>query len=419
MPYIHKKTFDIIQDSNIDGDLEDYFEVDEPIALPIQELNRKGYATKFCCCGHSFYSNGEAFVSPETKNCDHIIVGAYATEDMPDGSHRILFRNYPVHQAYIIFADDAVLPPAPAGWYYDERSLIRDYSDDLDAFSFMGAMLRSMKDLYRWSQRLPQSGKEQAADMWETEFLFAIKDYMTGSGFQLEGSISDEIESREKGKEYSLSDHIRGLIYSLMTNQTSWKRIVPHLDEVDGIFFQYDIDKIKAQPGVYFSDALFGIKCGNRKTTAQMATLHDNISVLERISDEYGSMDAFVTSAPAYGIVEMLSTNNSKYKLRQVGEALAWEYLRNVGIDGAKPDLHLRRFFGRNRMGYSQRENATVQEVLDAVEQLSAKTGFRKCTIDSLIWSFCADGYGEVCSATPHCNECVINHYCKHQEVRI
>ena len=54
MAYIHKKTFDILQESNIDDFLDDYFECDDLIALPIQILNQKGYKTRFCCCGHPF-----------------------------------------------------------------------------------------------------------------------------------------------------------------------------------------------------------------------------------------------------------------------------------------------------------------------------------------------------------------------------
>ena len=70
-------------------------------------------------------------------------------------------------------------------------------------------------------------------------------------------------------------------------------------------------------------------------TKAQMEALPDNIRTLRRIEDEYGSVDSFITSEPADVIVEKLSKGASSYKLKMLGEALAWEYLRNVGIDGA------------------------------------------------------------------------------------
>ena len=49
----------------------------------------------------------------------------------------------------------------------------------------------------------------------------------------------------------------------------------------------------------------------------------------------------------------MKDLSEGKYKLKYVGKALAWEYLRNVGVDGAKPDTHLKRILGSNRLGYS------------------------------------------------------------------
>ena len=133
-----------------------------------------------------------------------------------------------------------------------------------------------------------------------------------------------------------------------------------------------------------------------------MEALPDNIRVFRRIEDEFGSIDAFITSAPANVIVEKISNGSSPYKMKMLGEALGWEYLRNVGIDGAKPDTHLRRFLGADRMGTREHSPATVSEVNEQVAKLSEETGMSKVEIDNLIWSFCADGFGEICTATPH-----------------
>lgn len=54
MAYMHKKTFDIYAEVHDIQNPDDYFVVDDLIALPIQILNRKGYTTKFCCVGHPF-----------------------------------------------------------------------------------------------------------------------------------------------------------------------------------------------------------------------------------------------------------------------------------------------------------------------------------------------------------------------------
>ena len=102
-----------------------------------------------------------------------------------------------------------------------------------------------------------------------------------------------------------------------------------------------------------------------------------------------------------------------------MGEALVWEYLRNVGIDGVKPDTHIRRFLSGNRMGAPLVASpASVEDVYRQVNQLSEKTGLLKAEIDNLIWSFCAEGYGEICTAKPRCDKCPIKSKCAFVEFK-
>lgn len=239
-----------------------------------------------------------------------------------------------------------------------------------------------------------------------------MKDFLENNDL-ISNELDERVKSRCNGKQYSLSEHLYGLIGALLTNQRPWIGIKPHLDEIDKIFYDYDVEKIKSTSGDYFTEALLAIKCGNRNIKSQMDNLNTNISMMEKIEKEFGSMDAFVTSAPAYEIVKKLSDYNSEYKLKNVEVALAWEYLRNVGIDGAKPDVHLCRFLGGDRMGSNNQTPATAQEVYDTVSDLSQKSDLSIVAIDGFIWTYCADGFGKICSAVPQCNRCVIKSYCK------
>ena len=243
--------------------------------------------------------------------------------------------------------------------------------------------------------------------------MFEIKNYLRQHGLQYECEVDKFVKARNAGKKYSLEEHIRGLVYALLTNQTKWNRITPHLAEIDQIFFAYAPEQIKNVSGESLAKKIFSLKCGNISTKAQMKALADNIRIFEELEKEYGSMDAFITSDAPEVIVKKLSQSNSPYKLHQVGESLAWEYIRNVGIDGAKPDTHIRRFLGSNRMGESKGKEATIEEALSQIERLSEETGLTKATVDNIIWSFCADGYGEVCTATPHCEVCPVKTWCK------
>ena len=114
----------------------------------------------------------------------------------------------------------------------------------------------------------------------------------------------------------------------------------------------------------------------------------------------------------------MLSSHRfSETKLKQMGEALTWEYIRNVGIDGAKPDVHLRRFLGTARMGVNSQLEASVEDVYRQVEELSQATGLSKAGVDTIIWTFCAqsdESYGEICTAHPKCESCPVKNRCNY-----
>lgn len=125
---------------------------------------------------------------------------------------------------------------------------------------------------------------------------------------------NDNLQQRKKGKEFTLSDHIKGLIYSLLSNQRPWKGIVANMDKIENIFYDFHVDKIKAENPEKFVNEIRKIKCGNRNINQQMKSLSQNIAIMEEIERDYGSMDNFVTSAPAYEIVKKISDNKSKYE---------------------------------------------------------------------------------------------------------
>lgn len=246
----------------------------------------------------------------------------------------------------------------------------------------------------------------------DKHWLFILRDFLQEKGLTYGTSLPDEIKKRKDGKQYTIRDHIRAMIYSMLTNQTKWYRVEPHLPEIDKLFFEYDPDIIISTKPEYFCRGLFTLKCGNMSTSAQMKALPDNIRTFQRIEKENGSLDAFITSDSADAIVQKLSKRSSPYKLKMLGEALVWEYLRNVGVDGAKPDTHMRRFLGSDRMGSGKNAPATISEVYEQVAELSEETGLSMAEVDNLIWSFCADGFGEICTATPCCDDCPISDYC-------
>jgi len=155
--YINKETFDIIDGSNIDGDLDNYFECDEAIALPIQELNRKGYKTAFCCCGHAFPNHTEILLLSKCDDPLKTIVGAYKYEELEDETTRITAWSPAIKEGYIAFAPNCPLPPSiPEYWEYEEERVMRCYyNDKCSEFEFLMTVTYAMERLYEWAKALP------------------------------------------------------------------------------------------------------------------------------------------------------------------------------------------------------------------------------------------------------------------------
>ena len=218
-------------------------------------------------------------------------------------------------------------------------------------------------------------------------------------------------EERRKSNGFDLPRHIKGLIYALLSNHRKWEDIEPKLDKIDKLFSDYNVSFIMGKNGHYFAEGIFTLKAGNIATKNQMANLHYNISILERIEKENGGIDFYYPSMPANELVKILS-GNGPYKLRYVGKALAWEYLRNVGIDGIKPDVHTRRIMGTDRLGYSEKSVATEDEVVSAAEVIANHTRLSLSMIDALLWSFCAEGRADICGNNPNCDICPIKKHC-------
>ena len=245
-------------------------------------------------------------------------------------------------------------------------------------------------------------------------YIWEMHDYLKASGKLYHSPFGQIILQRKQGKTFSFRDHLKGFLYAQLSAQTQWSRIAAKLPQIDELFFQYNESDILAREGSYFTNALKQISCASRCTNRQMAHLRENISVLQHIASIYGSLDAYVVSKPPQDIVQDISSG--PYKLYGIGPALAWEYLRNMGIDGVKPDIHLCRFFGAHRMGESNQEQASPDEVIAIVHRMSGQLNLSMVEIDNIIWSYCASHYGEICTATPHCDACVVRKYCTRKE---
>lgn len=224
------------------------------------------------------------------------------------------------------------------------------------------------------------------------------------------------IKERENGKKFSFAEHLRGLIYAQLSNQRPWYQVQTQLPFIDTIFYDYDTDKILQQDYHYFVREIRKIKCGNISIEKQMQSLPENILRLREIEQWHGDLDHFVQMYTPDRVAKLLSSDK-KYKIKYVGFALALEYLRNVGINEIKPDVHIKRIISNRRLSLVDKEEPSEIEAINAIKLLSKESGYSVAEIDAYLWLYCATGYCNICGAEPQCCKCNIVSYCKAKNI--
>ena len=219
-------------------------------------------------------------------------------------------------------------------------------------------------------------------------------------------------EDRAAGKEFTLQEHLRGLLLSQLSNRRPWGPIAQNLPRIDEIFFCYDPEMVRITDPGYFTEAIQMIRCGNIQIKVQMKCLADNINTLIRIQHNHGSIDTFITSDTPDAIADKLS-KAGRYKLKQMGYTLALEYLRNVGIRAGKPDVHMRRILSGERLGYVDGVPSEMQ-AYHLLDRLAREAGCNPTYLDNLIWIFCAINYENICNEKPKCYLCGLRDYCNY-----
>ena len=240
---------------------------------------------------------------------------------------------------------------------------------------------------------------------------------------------------RKNGKKLDFSIHIKYMIHAQLSNQEKWTNVLKNIDKIDNVFFKYDICKIKEKPWNFFYDNLKPLLTRGVSLEGQMQNLHLNISTMESINNEYkdGGIDSYVVSKSPREIVVNFTRN---HKLKYMGVSLICEYLKNVGVECAKPDTHIMRFLSKTRRGFLSKDEACIIKkgrkkgekketnwsdndkikALKIIEEIGKKCGKTASDIDRIIWSYCADNYGEICTKSPKCYICVVKDGCNHIE---
>lgn len=242
--------------------------------------------------------------------------------------------------------------------------------------------------------------------------------------------IAKQIERRERGESFTLTDHIRGMVYAMLSSGISWKQVEGGIDEstgrilaLDEILYDYEPEMLLSADPSELRDKIKAHKWASQGTLKQMTGLiHTNLPKLIDFQKKSGSIDTYYQrfieeDSTFQSLITNLSRAGSQDKFAEMGEALAAEYLRNVGYDMSKPDRHICRILGVNHLGCSEHESVRVFEAMEIVKRIALLCGRHIAEVDYILWSYCANGYGEICTAQrPMCCVCTASDFCVRAE---
>lgn len=69
--------------------------------------------------------------------------------------------------------------------------------------------------------------------------LQTMKSILIKSG-KWDGHALDAYTARDNGKKFTDQEHLKGIIYALLTCNRPWYIVVPYLNEIDELFCHYD-----------------------------------------------------------------------------------------------------------------------------------------------------------------------------------
>ena len=244
-----------------------------------------------------------------------------------------------------------------------------------------------------------------------------------------------QIIQRKEGKVFLLEDHMRGMVYSMLSGGRKWDELSKKADsqglipEIEEIFYHFkNPQKILETSNEQLYGEMRKHSLTSRSSQAQITALKKNIVMLQEWEYTYDSVDNYYQqyidndnkrkglAAPGISLIKTLSQQDSPNKLKQMDVALVCEYLKNVGYEFPKPDTHIRRILGRDILGFSASREATPYQAIEIIFKLAGLTGKSAAETDYILWAYCADGYGEICtSRNPKCTECVAYKQCQKQ----
>lgn len=227
----------------------------------------------------------------------------------------------------------------------------------------------------------------------------------------------DASRRRAQGELIPLAHHMRATILTMLSAHRSWRPIARRLGQLELVFGQYKPAALERLAPQQLAAELEQLGCGNRRVREQMEAIRPNLETMQRIEQEFGCMDQFVEHDTPDAVALLLGRSGSRWKLKEVGLVLAHEYLKLVGIRAAKPEAHIRRICGPQRLALLDGRESDEQAAAK-LSRFAEAAGVHPVAFDNMLWLLGARDYGAICGTQPRCDACDLAGDCRFPRAR-
>lgn len=180
-------------------------------------------------------------------------------------------------------------------------------------------------------------------------------------------------------------------------------------------FSDFDIEKVSK-----YSDKEIRNLINNPKIIRNQKKIRacvENARRMKALSERFGSFGEFL-NRDKYNLFLLKHelTNNFRY----LGNVVVLDYLKDIGMDIIKPDVHVMRVFFRLGLIDSEKQTeASANRIIRVAEDIKKETFEKLAVIDAVFWMYGGGGDRHVIKAIcsknePLCSECPLTNHCRY-----
>lgn len=231
----------------------------------------------------------------------------------------------------------------------------------------------------------------------------------------VEDNFINEIEKRRKttfNKNKSDSFFYKKLVKTIHVSGYKVAILRGRWKDIKKAFSNYDINKVSQ----YADKDLEGMMNNPRiiRNERKLKACIENAKIMKEISKKHGSFGKYLNQNKdnRRELEEKL-----KKRFHFLGDVLVLEYLKQIGLDSIKPDVHVVRVMHRLGLIDSKTTSSEViNQVITVADQISQLTGEKLSVVDAVFWIYGGSGdlhvEKAVCANKPLCDECPLTRYC-------